>query len=105
MLSTAEKTQIRALITREGGPQALSDEVQDLHIADRQASALTALQPAISATVTDWPALAAYVAQASNATLYAALDAITAAAAAKDASKLGPLLVALYGATKAHLGR
>jgi hypothetical protein len=104
-LSTTEQTQLRAIITREGGLQAFADEVQDLYIKDRQAAALTALSGAISVAVTNWAALATYVAQADNITLYAALDAITQAAAARDASKLGPLFAELYAAAKNHLGR
>jgi hypothetical protein len=102
-LSATEQTQLKSLITREGGLAAFKDEVQAIYIADRQAAALTALQGAISVTVTDWAALAAHVAQASSVTLYAVLEAIEAAAAARDASKLGPLFVQLYGAARKHL--
>ena len=103
-LSVAEQTQLKALIIREGGMQAFSSEVTALYIAATQASALTTLAPAITVTVANWPALSAYVAQSSNVTMYSVMAAITAAAAAQDASKLGPLFVALYGACKANLG-
>ncbi|HWR52239.1 MAG TPA: hypothetical protein VN428_14100 [Bryobacteraceae bacterium] len=102
-LSTAEQTQLRAIIQREGGLQAFADEVQVAYIADRQAAMLTALQSAITVTVSDWAAVTSSVTAASSVGLYAALDAITQAAAARDASKLGPLMVALYGAAKKHL--
>jgi hypothetical protein len=101
-LTTQEQTQLKALIIREGGLDAFRDQVQALYIADRQAAALAALQSAITVTVTDWPALGAHVQAASNITLYAVLDAIEAAASARDASKLGPLFVALYGAARKH---
>jgi len=104
-LTTQEKTALRAIIEREGGFQAFAEEVQALYIQDRQQAALTALQSAISVTVSDWPALAAHVVAASNITLYAVLDALEQAAAAKDASQLGPLFVALYGAARKHFGR
>lgn len=102
-LSTTEQTQLKALITREGGLTTFRDEVQALYIADRQAAALMALQGAISVTVMDWAALAAYVQQTNNLTLYTSMDAVIAAWTAKDASKLGPQLVALAAAVRAHL--
>lgn len=103
MFNATEQTQLKALITREGGLQAFAAEVQDLYVKDRQAAALTALQNAISVTVMDWPALAAHVQQASSVTLYAALDAVIAAWQARDATKLGPRLIELAAAVKAHL--
>ncbi len=104
-LTAQEQTQLRALIVREGGLQSFAAEVQALYIADRQAAALTALSGAISVTVTDWVAVAAFVQQANNITLYAAMDAVIAAWQARDASKLGPRLVELAAAVKAHLGK
>jgi hypothetical protein len=104
-LSTQEQTQLKTLITREGGLPAFAAEVQALFVATTQASALTTLAPAITVTVQDWAAVRAYVSGpgASNQTLYSVMDAIKTAAAAGDASQLGPLMVALYAAVKAHL--
>lgn len=102
-LSTAEQTQIKALIVREGGLPAFTAEVQALQVAAVQAAALTTLTPAVSVAVQDWVALNTYVAQASNVTLISVINAITAASTARDATKLGPLFVALYAAAKAHL--
>lgn len=102
-LSTAEQNQIRTLITREGGVSAFASEVQALYVASTQAAALTTLGPAVTVTVQDWPAVAAFVAQSSNATMYSVMGAINTAAVARDATQLGPLLVALYAAVKAHL--
>lgn len=102
-LSAAEQTQIKALIAREGGIAAFTSEVQAVNVANTQAAALTALGPAVSVTVTDWAAVASFIAASSNVTLYSVMAAIKASAAARDASQMGPLLVALYGAVKAHL--
>lgn len=102
-LTPTEQTQIKALILREGGLATFSAEVLALSVASAQAAALTTLAPAITVTVQDWAALNAYVAGASNATLYSVMAAIAAAAGAQDATKLGPLMVALYAASKAHL--
>lgn len=103
-LTSQEQTALRTIIARDGGLDAVIDEVRDLVIKDKKAAADTALAGAISVTVSNWPALGAYVAQASNVTLPSVLADINAAAGAKDASKLGPLLVQLYAASKAHLG-
>jgi hypothetical protein len=102
-LSQAEQTQLKALIVREGGYAAFDAELDALYVATTQTAALVTLTPAITVTVQDWVALNAYVAQASNATLYSVMAAIGVAATAKDATQLGPLLVALYAAVKAHL--
>ena len=102
--SPAEQTQIKALILREGGPSAFADKVQALYAANAQATAVATLTPAVTVTVQDWTALNTYVAGASSTTLYSVMGSIAAAAAAKDATQLGPLLVALYGAAKVHFG-
>ena len=102
--SIAEQTQLKALITREGGLKPFRDELESLNSATTQAVAITTLAPAITVTVQDWNALQSYVAQASNVTLLSVMAAIQTAAAAKDASQLGPLFVALYAASKAHYG-
>jgi hypothetical protein len=102
-LTGPEQTQLKALITREGGPAAFAAEVQALYVASTQANALTTLGPAISVTVQDGAVLQAYAAQASNAALYAATAAIAAKVAANDFTGLGPLLWVQYSAVKAHL--
>ncbi|MEN6585981.1 MAG: hypothetical protein ABFE02_08075 [Sulfuricella sp.] len=103
MTAVQEQT-IKTIIQQEGGIGAFFDAVKAAYVKDRQAAALAALQNAISVTVTDWAALAAHVQQANNITLYAAMDAVIAAWQARDASKLGPRLVELAAAVKAHLG-
>ncbi len=102
-LTNQEKTQLAAIITREGGLAAFTGQVQSLQAANAQAAAIATLTPVIMAAVQDWPALSAYVGQATNAGLYQIVGAITADVAARDRSRLGPLLGALYGAVKAHL--
>ncbi len=105
MLTQQEQTQIAALITREGGLDTLLDEIRAARAIDRKQAALTALASAISVTVTDWPALGAFIAaNKDNAALMPVLADIKAAAAARDASKLGPLMVALYAACERHFG-
>ena len=101
-LTAQEQTAIRNIITREGGLQNLIEQVRDLHISDRQQAALTDLATALTVTVTDWAKIGAHVSAASNITLHTVLRAIEAAAAARDASQLGPLFVALYAATAKH---
>ena len=101
--SAAEQTQLKTLIVREGGLPAFTAEVSTLYIAATQASALMTLAPAITVTVADWPALSAYVAQATGITLYSVMAAITAAATARDAAQLGPLFVALYSAVNSRV--
>lgn len=102
-LTTQEKTQIAAIITREGGLSTFTTEVQALHATSAQTAALATLSAAITVTVSDWPTVQAYAAGASNELLYQVAGAIKAAAVARDASQLGPLFVALYGAVRAHL--
>lgn len=102
-LTTAEQTQLKALITREGGLVAFNAEVSALAVAAQQAAAQTTLAPAISVTVQDWTAIGTYLATTSNLTMYSVMAAIKAAATAKDATQLGPLFVQLYAAVKAHL--
>jgi hypothetical protein len=104
-LTAQEQTALRAILTREGGVDAVVDQVRALNIADRKAAAETALASSISVTVSNWPALGAYVAQARGDTLVSVLRDITTAAGAQNASKLGPLFVQLYGAAKHHLGQ
>ena len=103
-LTPAQQTSLAGMIAQEGGLAPFVSEVQTLYIAATQASAITSLTPAITVTVQNWPALSAYVTQSSNVTMYSLMAAITAAAAAQDATKLGPLFVALYAAVKANLG-
>jgi hypothetical protein len=102
-LSPAEQTQLKALITREGGLVAFNAEVAALAVAAQQAAAQTTLSPAISVTVQDWTAIGTYLATTSNLTMYSVMASIKTAAAAKDATQLGPLFVQLYAAVKAHL--
>src|ERR1700730_9302260 len=101
MLTPTEITQLTTLVTREGGLQAFIAEIQDINVTNLKAAALATLTPAITVTVQNWPALTAYVAGSSNATMYAVMADITAAATAHDATKLGPLFVQLYAAVKA----
>ena len=101
-LTTQEQTAIRTIINREGSLDAVVDQVRALHIQDRQAAALAALASVVTFAVSDWPALLANVQAASNIVLPKTLDDIEAAVAARDAAKLGPLLVALAGAVRAH---
>jgi hypothetical protein len=110
MLTSQEQTAVRNIITREGGVNAVLDQVRALSIADKKAAALVALGSAISVTVTDWQAVAQHVAQARRdtnlaATLPSVIQDITAAATAKDDSRIGPLMVQLYAAAKARLGQ
>lgn len=102
-LSQAEQTQIKALITREGGVAVFTAEVQAANVSNTQAASLATLGPAVTVTVTDWTAVTNFVAGATNVTLYSVMAAIKTAATAHDATQMGPLLVALYGAVKAHL--
>ena len=104
-LTINEKTAIRTIIDREGGLQNVLEQVRDLHISDRQQAALTDLASALTVTVTDWPKIGAHVSAASNITLHAILNAIEAAAAARNTAQLGPLFVALYAAAAKHHAR
>src|ERR1017187_4198977 len=101
-LTTAQQTALAGMISQEGGLNPFVSEVQALYIAATQAGALTTLAPAITVTVSNWPALSTYVAASSNVTMYSVMTAITTAASAQDATKLGPLFVALYAAVKAN---
>jgi alkylhydroperoxidase/carboxymuconolactone decarboxylase family protein YurZ len=103
-LTPAQQNALAGMIAQEGGLTPFVGEVQTLYIAATQAGAISTLAPAITVTVQNWPAIAAHVAQSSNVTLYSVMAAITAAAGVQDASKLGPLFVALYAAVKANLG-
>ena len=103
-LTPAQQTTLAGMIAQEGGLVPFVSEVQTLYIAATQAAALTSLTPAITVTVQNWPAITAYVAQASALTERSVMAAITTAAGAQDATKLGPLFVALYAAVKANLG-
>jgi hypothetical protein len=102
-LSPAEQTQLKALITREGGLVAFNAEVSALAIAAQQAAAQTTLSPAITVTVQDWVGIGNFLASTSNLTLYSVMSAINTAAAGRDATQLGPLFIQLYAAAKAHL--
>jgi hypothetical protein len=100
----AQQNVLAGMLAQEGGLAPFVNEVQTLYIAATQAGAISTLAPSITVTVSNWAALSAYVAQSSNVTMYSVMSAITAAAGAQDAAKLGPLFVALYAAVKANLG-
>jgi hypothetical protein len=104
-LSQIQKQQLAPMIQQAGSLGAFFDAVKDVYVQERQAAALTALSGAISVTVTDWAALTAHFAQASNVTMYAVRDAIDQAIAAKDTSKLGPLFLVEHAALSKHLGK
>jgi len=104
-LTTQEQTALRAILTREGGIDALHDEMRQLVISDRKAAAQTALGPVVSVSVSDWTALGTFLAaQNTNAAFIALVGDIGTSLAAHDATKLGPLFVQLYANAKAHLG-
>jgi hypothetical protein len=102
-LTTQEQTAVRAILAREGGFDAVCDQIRALHIADRRAAAVTALGTAVSVTVSDWQIPAQYVAQAGNETLPSVIADITTAWGARNQAALGALFVQLYGAAKRHL--
>jgi hypothetical protein len=105
-LSAGEKTQVLALIAREGGLKTLVTEIQDAYTADANAAAVTALTTAITVTVASWPTVISYVSTAKpNLTVATVLNEIDAAASTQTATKLGPLFVALYLAAKTQIGR
>jgi hypothetical protein len=91
------------MIAQEGGFSGFLNSAQTAFIAAAHANALSTLAPAITVTVQDWTAIQTYVAQATNVTLYSVMGAIAASATARDATQLGPLMVALYGAVKNNL--
>jgi hypothetical protein len=105
-LTQNQQTQIVALIQQEGFQQFFT-EASAAYIASQQTATMSTLSAAITVTVSDWATLAAYVtaASTSNVALYSILDAINTAAQAKDASKLGPLFVALFAANKANFNK
>jgi hypothetical protein len=103
-LTNPEVTALRSIITREGGIDAVLDQVRALSIADRKAAADAALASSISVAVNNWAIPAAYVATARGDTLPSVIGDIGAAWAAHDQSRLGALFVQLFAASKAHLG-
>lgn len=103
-LTPAQQTTLAGMIAQEGGLVPFVSEVQALYIASVQASNVTTLTPVITVTVTNWATINTVVAAGSSASMYSVMAAITAAATAQDATKLGPLFVALYAAVKANLG-
>lgn len=118
-LTIPEKTQLSAIIAREGGLTAFSEALKDQYATKAKADALADLSAAITVTVSDWSALRAFVSKSSNAALYVAMDEISGILAgaqsvvdgkaviadSKDASKLGPLFIALYAAAKVHFSK
>jgi NADH dehydrogenase/NADH:ubiquinone oxidoreductase subunit G len=105
MLSEEELAQLTALIRREGGMQPFIAALAAGRAERQKAAALRELAQVIQVTVSDWPALADWVAaNRDNAGLQTILSAITAAAEARDDSKLGPLMAALYAAVRGHFG-
>lgn len=102
-LTKQEQDTVLALVAKEGGLAAFTTEVQAAHATDAKNTTVHALDKAITVTVADWPTIASTVAASTNTVLYSVMDSLKAAMAAPDASQLGPLFVALYGAVKAHL--
>lgn len=102
MLTNPEQAAVRAIVTREGLDGVLNQVIQ-IAIADKKATAVATLGSAVVVTVSDWATPAAYVAQSGGTTLPSVIADIGAAWAARDQSKLGPLFIQLYGAAKAHL--
>lgn len=105
MLTPQQAAQLKAVIAQEGGWDGFREAAFAALAQDRKDAALAALASAISVNVTDWTALGAFIqANKDNAALMPVLADIKAAAAARDASKLGPLMVALYAACVRHFG-
>jgi len=102
MLSQAEKTTISNIIAREGGLSSLFTQIQAMEVASRGASALATLAPAITVTVQNWATLAAYIASPEGVSIASVINAIEADSGAQNATRLGPLFVALYAAIKAR---
>lgn len=90
-------------LVQAAGINDVIDGMRDLYASQRQQSAVTALTGNVSVTVADWPALEAFL--ASGLAAPAAIEItkkVGVAVAARNASALGPGLVALYAAVKAH---
>ena len=102
-LTVPQQTTLAAMIAQEGGLTSFVSEVQTLWLANVQANNVATLTPVVVVTVSNWATVNSVVAGGSASSMYNVMSAITAAAVAQDATKLGPLFVALYAAVKANL--
>jgi hypothetical protein len=98
MLNEQEKSLLIGLAVREGGLEPIVRAVRDEY-SDRVFDNLMAdLEGAISLSVSNW-ALAASLAKNVPVAMFAPIvKRIQAAIEARDMGKIGPLLIALYGA-------
>ena len=103
-LTGPQQTTLAGMITQEGGLNPFVAEVEALYLANLQATNVATLTPVVVVTVSNWATVNAVAAAGSSASMYSVMAAITAAATAQDATKLGPLFVALYAAVKVNLG-
>jgi hypothetical protein len=101
-LTTDQQNQLRAIYSQEG--PALHGEINSLIASDHVTSAITDLANYGTVTITDWAAIAAFIPTGNPATIPTLMTEIAAAITAQNGGKMGPLLVALYAASKANLG-
>lgn len=84
---------------------AVTQQIKTAYVASKVAETTTALAPAVTLTVTNWPAVDSMLAATtSSQTLLPLRAAIQAKIAAEDDDNLGVLLLMLYAATSRHFG-
>jgi hypothetical protein len=106
-LTTQEKTQLAALVQREGGWDSARDQLFDAVADERINAGLAALEGAVTFAVTDWTKVRAVVNAAAQyrVGVNRIMDRIVAAVQAGDQNELGKSLVLLAAAYKGHRGQ
>lgn len=101
-LTSAQQAAVTALLTQEGSTQSLVQEIQALAISNQKAADLTALAGCVTVTVNDWAAISTFLSTSSSITMYSIISDMEAALAAQNATNVGMLAIALFGAVKAN---
>ena len=102
-LTTDQQNQIRAIVAQEG-LSATHSEINTLIASDEATTAVTNLANYGTVTITNWPAVQAFIPNGNPASIPTLMTQIAAAITAQNSEQMGALLMALYAATKVNLG-
>ena len=104
-LSPTEVASLNTIINREGSIATVVEQFRDAQAASKRTAAISMLSPAVQVTVSDWLVLQTFIQQSSDEFLALVMSAIQDALVARNASALGPMLIALYAAVRSRLAK
>lgn len=96
-------TLIAMLATFNGDVNAFQQACLDAYANTQKGAAVTALT-GVSVTIADWTAVTTYLASGNPRIITDVIADLNTAVQSNSTANLGPLLMALYAAVKAHFG-